>query len=513
MSLVQAARAIASQFEYTDADITRCGAQFIREMRLGLQEKTPSMCQIPTYISRVALSTETVSSTKVEGLDNDWSIKGIALAVDLGGTNLRVCSVCLQGGATVVAHQRKTIIPRELMLATHPSDLFGFIAREIEALLQTYHPEPLSKTNESYNPLSTFCLGFTFSFPAYQNAINSGTLLRWTKGFDIQTAVGQDVCKLLQDEIDLLRLPVKVTALVNDAAGTIMARAYTLPLSEIRTSIGAIIGTEKLSKISKPLDGDYDKSIGEMFMSIEWGSFDNRLSVMPNTQYDAILDEYSVNRGSQMFEKRVSGMFLGELLRLAVRGLHTNIALDFFSMLNRDEDREPSGLLTPWTVDSSILSAAAIDTTPDLGVLKQKMQEVFNYPIEYISNEEARAMKLIADAIGRRAGRLAGMALGAVNLQSKQMSEPANVIKEKDTMRFPDQQNEADFVDVAVDGSVIEHYPGFEQYMREALRSITDIGVEGEKRIKIGIAKDGSSVGAAIIALLVAEQNNIHHPI
>jgi hypothetical protein len=91
MSLVQAAGAIASQFEYTDADITRCVAEFIREMSkyvhflgqpagnltspcllgLGLQERRPSMCQIPTYVSRVARGTETVSSTRVGKLDND----------------------------------------------------------------------------------------------------------------------------------------------------------------------------------------------------------------------------------------------------------------------------------------------------------------------------------------------------------------------------------------------------------------------------------------------------------
>lgn len=59
-------------------------------------------------------------------------------------------------------------------------------------------------------------------------------------------------------------------------------------------------------------------------------------------------------------------------------------------------------------------------------------------------------------------------------------------------------------VDIGVDGSVIEHYPGFESRMRGVLRSIDGIGVEGERRIRIGIAKDGSSVGAAIIALLAS---------
>jgi len=61
-------------------------------------------------------------------------------------------------------------------------------------------------------------------------------------------------------------------------------------------------------------------------------------------------------------------------------------------------------------------------------------------------------------------------------------------------------------VEIGVDGGVIEFYSGFESYMRETFRNIPGIE-EAEKKIKLGIAKDGSSVGAAIIALLVAQQS------
>ena len=62
--------------------------------------------------------------------------------------------------------------------------------------------------------------------------------------------------------------------------------------------------------------------------------------------------------------------------------------------------------------------------------------------------------------------------------------------------------NEDEIVDVGVDGSLVEFYPNFEEYIREALREVPEIGVWGEKRIRIGIAKDGSGVGAALIALV-----------
>lgn len=348
-------------------------------------------------------------------------------------------------------------------------------------------------------------LGFTFSFPAYQNGINSGILLRWTKGFDIPDTIGEDVCKLLQREIDYLRLPVKVAALVNDAAGTIMARAYTIPVSQARTSIDAIFGTgtncvylEKLSKITKEIDGEYDKSTSEMFISIEWGSFDNTLTVLPNTWYDVELNAASFNQGDQMFEKRVSGMFLGELLRRAVFDLYNNPAIKLFRSQSPDGNHTVLSpeypLYTPWSVNSSILSVAESDNTDDLLLLKSKIETSLRIPATDIGIDDVKAVKLIANAIGRRAARLAGMALGAVVLQSQRLDS------------IQDDGSEDGVVDIGVDGSVIQFYPGFESYIRDALRAIDGIGTAGEKRIRIRIAKDGSSVGAALIAFLAAQQ-------
>ena len=62
--------------------------------------------------------------------------------------------------------------------------------------------------------------------------------------------------------------------------------------------------------------------------------------------------------------------------------------------------------------------------------------------------------------------------------------------------------DEEDIIDVGVDGSLVEFYPGFEELVREALREVPEIGELGEKRVRIGIAKDGSGVGAALIALV-----------
>ncbi|KAI4262937.1 MAG: hypothetical protein L6R42_001895 [Xanthoria sp. 1 TBL-2021] len=402
------------------------------------------------------------------------------------------------------------------MLAYEAAELFGFIADQIEVLLRTHCPDQLSVSEN----VAILSLGLTFSFPVYQTAVNSGILLRWTKGFDIPSVVGQDVCELLQHEIALRRLPVKVTALVNDAAGTIMSRAYSLPLGETRTSIGTIFGTgtngvylEKLSEITKPLDGQFDGSSGKMFVSIEWGSFDNELSVLPNTEYDIEVNQFSLNPGDQMFEKRVSGMFLGELLRTILAKLQNDPAVRLFDGIDANlrlttGDQMP--LHTRWAVDSSILSIAELDETDDLETLRQKIFDALGVPSSRIRIEDAQVVKIIAHAIGKRAARLGGMALGAVVTKTEQLGSVGSLrqdecspglSEEYDTTKRPLTYHQPCLVDVGVDGSVIEFYPRFELYMREALRAVDGIGTAGEGLIRMGLAKDGSSVGAAIIAL------------
>lgn len=59
------------------------------------------------------------------------------------------------------------------------------------------------KTQDIVRMLTYFRLplGFTFSYPVEQEAIDCGTLVTWTKGFDISGVEGQDVVLQLGDAI------------------------------------------------------------------------------------------------------------------------------------------------------------------------------------------------------------------------------------------------------------------------------------------------------------------------
>jgi hexokinase len=483
MSLANAAERVAAEFEYTKEDVNRGVTEFIRQMDEGLQKQGQTMSQIPTYVTAVPNGTE----------------KGLYMAVDLGGTNFRVCSIQLHGNSTFSLTQSKVAIPHSLMVAKTSRELFAFLAKQIELFLKEHHEDHYNSHMERRQSVwgapkdeEVFSLGFTFSFPVQQYGINKGTLIRWTKGFDIQDTIGKDVC----------------------AVGTLMARSYTSP-GKTGTLLGAIFGTgtngayvEKLDKITKLKNmgadaGDVDDSTGEMIVNTEWGSFDNQLSVLPNTPYDHSLDAESNNPGVQMFEKRISGMFLGEILRRAIMTLHNDKSIPLFS----DEDSSKndmrsttnfgpnSPLRKQWGLDTSFLSIASGDHSAGLKITRQTLDK--DYGVSAASAEDAEAVRLIASAIGKRAARLSAVAIAAIIIGTDKLQHPQDIATTDDSA-----VNEDDVVDVGVDGSLVEFYPNFEEYIREALREVPQIGVWGEKRIRIGIAKDGSGVGAALIALV-----------
>lgn len=457
------------------------------------------------------------------------------MAVDLGGTNFRVCSIQLHGNTTFSLTQSKVAIPHELMVAKTSSELFSFLAKQIELFLKAHHEEHYAGTLKrretgegGFTEEEIFNLGFTFSFPVRQIGINKGMLMRWTKGFDIEDAVGKDVCALLQTEIDKLHLPVKVAALVNDTVGTLMARSYTSP-GKTGTLLGAIFGTgtngayveklNKVTKLTKATDaGEYDQSTGEMVVNTEWGSFDNSLRTLPNTPYDAELDKNSVNPGIQMFEKRVSGMFLGELLRLALVRLIKDPAVPLFKDDNSSSNdvhsttqiHDNSPIWKQWGLDTSFLSVCAGDTSPGYRMVRQTLDK--EYDVSAVSAEDAEAVREIALAIGRRAARLSAVAIGAIVINTGRLnSSTSGTATTEDKSGINPSRGDAnnipeeDVIDIGVDGSLVEFYPNFEDHIRQALREIPQIGDYGEKRIRIGIAKDGSGVGAALIALVAGK--------
>ena len=109
--------------------------------------------------------------------------------------------------------------------------LFGYVAECLAKFLSDNHD--LIKDKRPHH------MGFTFSYPCDQRAINHGILQRWTKGFDVQGVEGHDVVPMFQKALKEKGVDIDVTAVVNDTTGTLIASNYTDPT----TQIGCIFGT------------------------------------------------------------------------------------------------------------------------------------------------------------------------------------------------------------------------------------------------------------------------------
>ncbi|KAI3405948.1 GLK1 [Candida oxycetoniae] len=461
-----AVRDIENQFYLDDDFLIKASDFFEKSMKQGLAASKPSkecMPMIPTYVTSLPTGKE----------------KGLYLAADLGGTNFRVCSVDLKGDHTFDLKQSKYKIPSELMHGKKADELFHYLATKINDFLCEHHQETTQKNGK------TLKLGFTFSFPVEQTALDKGTLLRWTKSFDIPDTVGRDVVQLLQANLTVLEANVKVVALANDTVGTLLSRAYANnpEYTHANTVIGLILGTGTNGAYYATID-DIPKLKGVpegtkgMVINTEWGSFDNTLEILPDTIFDQIVDSETTNKGYHMFEKRVSGLFLGEILRVALLDMFEK-GLIFQDLYKARGGSLPHRLVEPWLLDSEVLSYIQIDDSTNLKMSELILQNTLRLP----TNEDERiVIQRLTRAISKRASQLAAIPIASI----------VRVVKEQ-------WKGDNRDLEIGCDGSVIEFYPGFRDAIMKSFNVIDPLK-GSNKKVHLKIAKDGSGVGAALVA-------------
>ncbi|XP_069428055.1 hexokinase HKDC1 [Ovis canadensis] len=268
-------------------------ARFQAEMQKGLGKDTnptASVKMLPTFVRAIP----------------DGSENGEFLSLDLGGSKFRVLKVQVseEGKRNVQMESQFYPTPNEIIRG-NGTELFEYVADCLADFMKT---KELTKKK--------LPLGLTFSFPCKQTKLEEGILLSWTKKFKARGVLGTDVVSSLTNAMKRHQdLDVDILALVNDTVGTMMTCAYDDPYCEV----GVIIGTgtnacymEDMSNIDL-VEGDE----GRMCINTEWGAFgdDGALEDI-RTEFDRELDLGSLNPGKQLFEKMISGLYLGELVRL-----------------------------------------------------------------------------------------------------------------------------------------------------------------------------------------------------
>jgi len=237
---------------------------FETEMEAGLAGRKSSLRMLPSYL----------------GVVPETPPEGEVIAIDAGGTNLRVALVRFtNGSAPCIKRLEKYRIPGSEGAVTK-DEFFARIADHIG-----------DRTEESGK------LGFVFSFPCKIGADRDGQILLFDKEVRVLDSTGAYIGGALNAAFARMgKDPLEVTVL-NDTAAALIGTALTHDVHDMGGYIGLIHGTG--TNICY-----YDPEM-KMLINTEAGGYSGfRQSVC-----DAEIDAESEDPGDQLFEKMVSGAY------------------------------------------------------------------------------------------------------------------------------------------------------------------------------------------------------------
>ncbi|CAG05683.1 unnamed protein product, partial [Tetraodon nigroviridis] len=426
---------------FSDETLLDITQQFRREMVKGLgrdTNPTAALKMLPTFVRSIP----------------DGSEKGDFIALDLGGSNFRILRV-------KVSHEKKQTVQMESQIYDTPEDIIHGTGTKLFDHVAECLGDFMEKHNIKDKKLP---VGFTFSFPCLQTKLDEGVLVTWTKRFKASGVEGMDVVKLLSKAIKKRGdYNAEIMAVVNDTVGTMM----TCGFDDQRCEVGIIIGTgtnacymEELRNIDL-VEGDE----GRMCVNTEWGAFgdDGRLEDI-RTEFDREIDRGSLNPGQQLFEKMVSGMYLGELVRLILVKMAREGLLF--------EGRITPELLTRGKFGTKHMSA--IEKSKE-GLSKAK--EILTRLGVEPSTEDCIAVQHVCTIVSFRSANLIAAVLSGILLRLKE---------NKGTTRVR--------TTVGIDGSLYKMHPQYARRLHKTVRRLVpDIDV------RFLLSESGSGKGAAMV--------------
>ncbi|RUS89595.1 hypothetical protein EGW08_002613 [Elysia chlorotica] len=400
----------------------------------------------------------------------DGSEAGVFLALDLGGTNFRVLLINLHD-QEVSLESKIYMIPQPIMLGSG-DQLFDHIADCIFKFMCDHNLHDKSLP-----------LGFTFSFSCRQAGLDKAILTTWTKGFKCEGVEGRNIVELLHAAIDRRKdmKNVRCLAVINDTVGALISCAHSDP----DCAIGLILGTgtnacyiENLDNV-KTWDGDNDDP-KQVLINSEWGGFGNDGCLdFILTDFDRAMDNYSINPGKQIYEKMISGMYMGEIARLAIERLRKHKLLF--------EGKGSEQLSTRGRFYTKYISEIEGDDVDNFAMTKEILEEL---ELTSPTDQDCRLVRHVCSLVSKRAAYLASA--GIACLLNKMGRERATV---------------------AVDGSLYRFHPFFHDLMMEKTAQL----IQPNLSFKIRLSNDGSGKGAALMAAVASrlpreeqEQNKLN---
>ncbi|XP_046391832.1 hexokinase-2-like [Ischnura elegans] len=444
--------------------VRRVESTFVSEIEMGLARPPGGP----------HLSSLQMENTYIPELPNGTE-EGLYLALDLGGTNFRVILLELahapDGGQVqdiVLREEVKRYDVPEVLRLGEGTKLFDYLAYCIHDFMAEFYHEEDHKRKE---PIP---LGFTFSFPMEQHALDVGILVSWTKSYNCPNTVGRDAVQMLKDAIHRRGdLNVEVQAILNDTTGTLVQGANL----DSRTAIGLIIGTgsnacyiEKAAKVGH-WEGDRHGEV-EVIIDIEWGAFgDNGVLDFLKTEFDREVDNNSLLARTFTFEKYISGKYLGAI----VRSILVKLSKDGLLF----NGKPSAALLQQNSFQTKDISCIEEDTLIDN--TKNTEEILQRLGLQY-TKDDILIVQHICELVSNRSALLLSVCLATL---IRRMSRPDTTI--------------------AVDGSLYKNHPRLPTLMNKYISLLAP-----GRKFQLMLAEDGSGKGAALIAAIAVRLKKRH---
>ncbi|MDP6491334.1 MAG: hexokinase [Kiritimatiellia bacterium] len=323
--------------------------RFLSEMERGLNGEPSSLAMIPAYVSS----------------EGDVPADKPVAVIDAGGTNLRIGIARFDAdGQIQLEHFSKQAIPGRDVEACAAE----FFAVMVDAL------EPVQDAFDD--------IGFCFSYPASITPDYDGKLLHWTKEIKVPELVGAHVGAGLLAALDARGIAGKNVVVLNDTVAALLAGVAAGQAFDASSYIGFILGTgtntayvEQNRTIGK-LPGLHES--GSQVINVESGGFTG----FERGSIDLAMDAESENPGKHVFEKTISGVYMGPLALRLMKGLVTE------GVFSEDGGKSLAEMTELSTIEIDNLCA---DNGRDVGVLgtdgftdadREVMKEVFGAVVD-----------------------------------------------------------------------------------------------------------------------------------
>ena len=419
---------IIEEFTVDGSRLHEVAADFRYDLRKGLQD--PAESSLRMLKSYVGLPTGEET--------------GEYLALDFGGTNVRVLRIRLDG------HGKFEVL-KKVAKPLRVEGIYDFVGEGSTAEQQFDFIAELVDEAIEGDHTTKYLLGHTFSFPSEQTNLYNAKLIIWTKEFATKGVEGKVVNDLLKEALHRQGIDnVEPTAVINDTVAVLLAAAY----KQADTYIGSIYATGHNTCYFEPFA---DKAERPMILNLESGGF---MKLAPN-RFDAEFDAQSEKPGEQRLEKMVSGRYMGELFGMALAEL-------------LGEQGSKYGFTS---ID---MSNTILDETPAREEVKAIVKAKTGRELE---TADCELVQQIASAIVIRSARLVTATYVGIIWQ---LAGGKAIAKQH----------------IAIDGSVYEKMPLAKENI---MRALSELLGEDAAVVDTVLENGGSGLGAAIAAAMSQE--------